>query len=446
MPNRTPLTISCLAVCVALSSHAVGQVITEDEVLQAADPMAASSFGIELAAGSGVIAAGYVDAAAGNGRVDIFGLHDRARLLTLESPTPDVGDAFGQRIALDGSIAVISATGDDELGVGAAFLFDLGSGQLLHKLLPNPAQAYWVIGSDVAITGTTVAVSSEDDGSFGPGAGATLLFSALTGQQTRKLYAFDAQPGDSFGHALALQNTTLVVGAPYEDERTTDAGAVYVIDTSTLAQRKILPPEIHQKAAFGFGVAVGEGLIAVGAPGEFDENNLFTGAVYVFDQQTLQLLHTLRPGDTTTDQYLGHSVSISDGRIVAGAIGDLGSGSVYIFNASTGELEAKLRAETPVDGDRVGYPVAATEGIVAASTTFNSVTGDRTGSVYIFDLGGCGPADLAAPFNNLDFFDVSAFLGYFSTGDPLADLAEPAGTFDFFDVSAFLAAYNAGCP
>lgn len=56
------------------------------------------------------------------------------------------------------------------------------------------------------------------------------------------------------------------------------------------------------------------------------------------------------------------------------------------------------------------------------------------------------PADLAAPFGTLDFFDVAAFLTYFSNQNPLADLAAPAGVFNFFDISEFLARYNAGCP
>ena len=49
----------------------------------------------------------------------------------------------------------------------------------------------------------------------------------------------------------------------------------------------------------------------------------------------------------------------------------------------------------------------------------------------------------------LDFFDVSAFLGAFSTMDPIANFSQiPGGpvVFDFFDVSAFLAAFSAGCP
>lgn len=58
---------------------------------------------------------------------------------------------------------------------------------------------------------------------------------------------------------------------------------------------------------------------------------------------------------------------------------------------------------------------------------------------------GCNDADLAEPFGELDFFDVSAFLVAYNAMDPAADL-NGDGAFDFFDVSAFLTAFNAGCP
>ncbi len=56
------------------------------------------------------------------------------------------------------------------------------------------------------------------------------------------------------------------------------------------------------------------------------------------------------------------------------------------------------------------------------------------------------PADLAAPFGVLNFFDISAFIGAFNAGDPSADLAAPFGSLNFFDVSAYIGLYNAGCP
>jgi hypothetical protein len=57
----------------------------------------------------------------------------------------------------------------------------------------------------------------------------------------------------------------------------------------------------------------------------------------------------------------------------------------------------------------------------------------------------CSDADLAEPYGELNFFDVSAFLGAYNAQDSSADLNDD-GQFNFFDVSAFLTVYNAGCP
>jgi len=57
----------------------------------------------------------------------------------------------------------------------------------------------------------------------------------------------------------------------------------------------------------------------------------------------------------------------------------------------------------------------------------------------------CSDADLAEPFGELNFFDVSAFLSAFSANDPTADF-NGDGLFNFFDVSGFLSQFSAGCP
>lgn len=49
----------------------------------------------------------------------------------------------------------------------------------------------------------------------------------------------------------------------------------------------------------------------------------------------------------------------------------------------------------------------------------------------------------------LNFFDLSTFLGYFNTQNPLADffpVAAGDGLFNFFDLSTYIAEFNAGCP
>lgn len=53
------------------------------------------------------------------------------------------------------------------------------------------------------------------------------------------------------------------------------------------------------------------------------------------------------------------------------------------------------------------------------------------------------PADINGD-DELNFFDVSAFLTAFNDLDPIADFNDD-GDFNFFDVSAFIAAFNLGC-
>jgi hypothetical protein len=73
----------------------------------------------------------------------------------------------------------------------------------------------------------------------------------------------------------------------------------------------------------------------------------------------------------------------------------------------------------------------------------SSVDNDR---VYVFSITPpCSAADLAGPFAELNFFDVSAFLSLYSAQDPAVDYNND-GVFNFFDVSAFLSLYSAGCP
>lgn len=56
------------------------------------------------------------------------------------------------------------------------------------------------------------------------------------------------------------------------------------------------------------------------------------------------------------------------------------------------------------------------------------------------------PADLFEPFGELNFFDISAFIGLFNADDPAADFAAPFGSLNFFDVAEYIAQFNAGCP
>lgn len=118
----------------------------------------------------------------------------------------------------------------------------------------------------------------------------------------------------------------------------------------------------------------------------------------------------------------------------------------------TGAVDPSVTADMPTaaafsrDDDRtyMAWNPATTPATVTYSDGFAMTL--APGELRAGVAGDACPADLAAPFGTLDFFDLSAFLGFFNTQNPAADLAPPIGSFDFFDVSAFLTAFNAGCP
>ncbi|MFG0300475.1 MAG: Ig-like domain-containing protein [Phycisphaerales bacterium JB047] len=84
-----------------------------------------------------------------------------------------------------------------------------------------------------------------------------------------------------------------------------------------------------------------------------------------------------------------------------------------------------------------------------ATTTVNGTTNivfsDPATVVIKVSNPACNIADLAEPYAELNFFDVSAFLIAFNTSDPAADLNDDS-EYNFFDVSEFLTAFGSGCP
>lgn len=122
-------------------------------------------------------------------------------------------------------------------------------------------------------------------------------------------------------------------------------------------------------------------------------------------------------------------------------------------------IGAKLRVVDLIDNANRGGAAGEAEAVYIDTLEFTDSTGrlDTNGlHVYFGNLigdpsqivdfsNGCNPADLAEPFGVLDFFDVLAFLGAFSAGEPEGDF-NTDGVFDFFDVLEFLGEFSAGCP
>ncbi len=120
---------------------------------------------------------------------------------------------------------------------------------------------------------------------------------------------------------------------------------------------------------------------------------------------------------------------------------DIDLDSIYRVNTKTGIATLVI--------DQLGTGVTNWGGLNIhddGTTQFLLVSSIETDLVNIFsNTPPCSGADLAGPFGELDFFDVSEFLDAFAAHDPAVDYTKD-GRYDFFDVSAFLDLFSAGCP
>jgi hypothetical protein len=116
-------------------------------------------------------------------------------------------------------------------------------------------------------------------------AGAVFLYQLSNGQPiyVATLTAPEANRSMWFGSALALEGDRLIVGAPgaeslasVDPEFPARTGCAYLFDLNAREERplRIEPPILESGASFGQSVALGSGVLAIGAPGFDGERGL----------------------------------------------------------------------------------------------------------------------------------------------------------------------------
>jgi len=199
-------------------------------------------FGWALAASGTRLVVGAVrddDAFSSAGHAYVYNLageNPTAPVATLTNPGPATADFFGGSVAISGTRVVVGAC-HRNLGSGlpgGVHVYDLASASPTVPFLtltnPNPTTG-GDFGCSVAIAGTLVVIGAGQTGRayIYDLAGATphLPVATLTNRTAT---------ADGFGWAVAMEGTTVLVTAPFEDSLAIDRGAAYVFGVS---------PELH---------------------------------------------------------------------------------------------------------------------------------------------------------------------------------------------------------
>ncbi|MCP3905801.1 MAG: hypothetical protein GY715_19410 [Planctomycetes bacterium] len=196
-------------------------------------------------------------------------------------------------------------------------------------------------GAAVAVGGTVAIIGAPQDDDRAANAGAVFVYrressSWIDGTQ---LLASDGEVGDFFGFAVAARGDVLIVGAWGCDDRGTNGGAAYVFrrdGTDWVEEGKLLAADGLENDQFGRAVGIDGDVAVVGAPGH-DAHGADAGAVYVFRFDGAQWLEEakLPAAGAPATEALGGSVAIDGSVIAAGAALDDGAapdaGAARIF-------------------------------------------------------------------------------------------------------------------
>lgn len=309
------------------------------------------------------------------------------------APKPVRGQVFGTAVAVSGSRVLVGAPGEPvgRVQVGAAYLMDAHATQPVVRLAPATPERAMGFGNAVALAGgdeplALVAATSARVGRVAS-AGAVFVF-GMDGALVGRLDNPEPAQGDFFGNAVATDGELVVVGAPADDRGAQNSGTAFVFDLRTRQLvARLDNPRPSRLARFGQSVAIRDGVIAVGAPLD-DARAQNGGAVHLFSTDGT-LLRTVMAEDLRAYDAFGFSVALDAGRLVVGAPGDnrptRNSGRAYVFDAANGALLETLANPLPSGQDRFGWAVAAADGHVLVTAPGDDTGARDAGRAYVFD-------------------------------------------------------------
>jgi hypothetical protein len=351
----------------------------------------------------------------------------------LKASNTDAWDQFGWSVSVSGDTVVVGAYGENSsatgvngnqsdnsaFGSGAAYVFVRNGATWTQQayLKASNTGVYDAFGRSVAISGDTVVVGADGEGSSATGvngdqsdnsaqgSGAAYIFVRNGTTWTQQAYLKASNTGSwLFGCPVAVSGDTVVVGEFGESSNATGvngnqsdksafgSGAAYVFvrnGTTWTQQAYLKASNTEAEDNFGISVSVSGDTVVVGASRESssatgvngnqsDNSATNSGAAYVFvrsgtnwsQQAYLKASNTggASPGSWFNGDSFGLSVAVSGDTVVAGAPGESAdSGAAYVFvrNGTNWTQQAYLKASNTDDwSDHFGVSVSVSGGTV----------------------------------------------------------------------------------
>lgn len=319
----------------------------EEQKLTPSDGVFDQRFGFSVAIDGNVIAIGEEDQDC-QGFVYVFRFNGATwnQEVKLSPSTASPCNRFGESIDVDGDLILVGAKQDDAIGgafrTGSAFLFRFNGSQWveeqkLRSSNPGPDDFF---GTGVALQGDLAVVGAPRT-QFGSASHFGSVYSfrlvGTTWTQEQELVPSDSHDNNQFGTSIAIDGNTLVVGT----SEIGIPGSAYVYEHNGMffGNEAILSAsDGHSGSRFGNRVSLSGNAVVVGASWD-SEQGTGAGAAYLFlrgGASTWVQTHKLLSTGATNGDHIGESVAVAGSLIVIGSashntIGS-NSGSTFAYD------------------------------------------------------------------------------------------------------------------
>ena len=178
------------------------------------------------------------DTGAGNaGSAYLFDVATGALLRTFNNPSPQSNDRFGASVSTIGNSALVGADYDDTGAVngGSAYLFRVSDGQLFQTLNNPTPESGDRFGEAVSLSDDYALVGARWDDAAASNAGSAYLFKVSTGELEQIISNPTPQADDLFGASVSLSRDFAFVGAIGDDTAAINSGSSYVLNRTVAA-------------------------------------------------------------------------------------------------------------------------------------------------------------------------------------------------------------------
>ena len=317
-------------------------------------------------------------------------------------------DQFGAAISMTTTMAAIGAPGDDFLlndNRGRVYIFErMGDTWAQSQLINAPGPHFSKnFGESLAMNDSILIIGAPATNISGNSAQGIVYVYKWNGSAwayDQQLLSSDGSSGDAFGSAVGVHGNHLAVGAPVKLPR----GSVYMFEFDGIdwMEQDILSGTLPNPGGdfFGGALAIEDSTLIIGAYSQDVNGIAQSGVAYAFslNGSGWSISDTLIPMTAQTADFMGQSVALRGNTALVGAPArNSASGVVFAFARSGTQWvhTADLLPADPANFRRFGWSIELLDQYLLVGASGESIAPSQTGRAYVFKRAGPSFTEIA---------------------------------------------------